>query len=167
MRTARLTATFGVILVVLGMAAYGVSALLKKDGDPHITTAIPAVLGGLLLICAGLGVIPKFRMHAMHVAAVLALVGTLGLPMGIMSIAQWIGGTLDPAKRAAGPVQLLMGAPSVVLLVLLAKSFVAARRERKRAPAPGKAPGSTPGSASAPGKKPSPSPADKPTQGPA
>ncbi|MEM6749917.1 MAG: hypothetical protein AAF612_05540, partial [Planctomycetota bacterium] len=81
-------------------------------------------------------VIPKFRMHSMHVAVVLDFLGTVvGLGMGIMIIDKWIDGSGDPARRAAGPVQVLMGAPSLVLLVLLFKSFLAARRERKAAAA--------------------------------
>jgi hypothetical protein len=73
---------------------------------------------------------PKIRMHLMHVAALMGLVGTLGgLGMGVPKVGALIAGTAE--RPVAAGMQIVMGVVCLAFLVLCVKSFIDARRARK------------------------------------
>jgi hypothetical protein len=120
-----LAIVFGIILVAMGFGAYVAS------GAP--TSLIPAGFGTLIFL-SGLisALMPKIRMHLMHVAALVGLLGTLGgLGMGLPKLGPLISGTA--ARPLASSIQIAMGVVCLVFLVLCVKSFIAARRARKSA----------------------------------
>jgi len=127
----------GALLLAVGVVGYGM-ATPGDDGKVSPTALIPAVIGGSLL---GLGTIafnPKRRKHAMHLAAVLGLVGFLG---GFMPLIRQYNktGSVDPTKPAAvsGELMILICAVFVGLCV---NSFVQARKARRLGQATGQPP---------------------------
>jgi len=69
----------GFFLVVIGIIFY-----LFPEGKSSVTALIPSFIGFGLLIPGYLAYTNKnMKMHAMHVAVVVALIGTLGGAMGI------------------------------------------------------------------------------------
>jgi hypothetical protein len=125
---------FGVLLTILGLVLYGMSEI-----DPKPTTAlIPSALG-VLLIVLGLvarGAGEKVRMHTMHGAAVIGLIGLIG---GIVRIAIAVPrlGTEHPPSNLAIGGNAAMALLSGLFLALCIKSFVDARRARKQRATPG------------------------------
>lgn len=115
----------GAALVVTGLIGYFATGMVSW------TALIPAIPGVLFIILGLIGQRgPGARKHAMHVAAVLALLGTAGgLGMGVPQLIQWMGGT-EPARPAAVILQAVMGVLCLVLLVAAIRSFAAARRAR-------------------------------------
>jgi len=67
---ARLTLAYAAILIVLGLVAYFV---LQPAGDRSATALIPAFFGIVFALLGGLALNARFRKHAMHGAAILAL----------------------------------------------------------------------------------------------
>jgi hypothetical protein len=122
---ARITVAFGVLLVLLGLGAYFGSG----SDSPSPTALIPAAFGLLLCLCGGFAFRPAWRKHAMHVAAVVALLGALASSgRAVASLAKLAGGG-DVKTRALGSV-LIMAATCWVLVALCVKSFIDARRRR-------------------------------------
>ncbi|MEL7238315.1 MAG: hypothetical protein AAGK78_05585 [Planctomycetota bacterium] len=115
---------FGGLLILLGLAGYGVGLLGEYASW---TSLIPAFPGVPILLCGLIGLQGgSARKHAMHVAAVFALLGALA--------------TFGGFKRAINPetfniistiavtgMLLLCGG----FLVLCIKSFIAARKARQ------------------------------------
>ena len=110
---------FGGLLVILGLVLFGMAEVKS------MTALIPSVFGLALI---GLGLVArlggKARMHAMHVAALIGLVGFV-----------------FPLVRALPPVfegvftlpvvgQLIMSALCLLFVVFCVKSFIDARRAR-------------------------------------
>ena len=124
---AKISILFGVLLCAL--AAWG-----YWGGDPETrspTALIPAAVGVPLLLCGFFALKEAYRKHAMHIAAVFGLLGTLaaggrGLPKIGVLFAE--GG--EGNKRAVGMV-LLMFLLSAFFLGLCIKSFIEARRARQ------------------------------------
>lgn len=115
---------FGGLLTALGAVAYFAPEMLG-GGNPHqITAAIPAFVGlpialaGLLSLAA-----PGARKHAMHLAAVLGLLGTVG------GFVPAVRSGFDVSKTAT-QVGLGMAGLSAVFVLLCVRSFIAARRAR-------------------------------------
>jgi hypothetical protein len=111
----------GGILIVLGVAGY--LATLTS-----LTALIPAVLG---LLIVGLGVLArqeKFRMHAMHGAVLIGLIGLVGgtvrVVMALLSDAE--------IKPIAFGMNLAMALVCAVFVGLCVKSFIDARRRRQQ-----------------------------------
>jgi hypothetical protein len=128
------TVFFGVLLIILGVAGY----LLTGRASP--TALIPAGPGVLFILLGVMARNARYRMHAMHAAAGLALLGfVMMIPGGLVPLARWAGGT-EPAKPAAVVSRSIMAGLMLVFLVLCVRSFIAARRARVAAAA---APGST------------------------
>ncbi len=124
---ARTTTIFGVLLVLLGLGAYGVA--LAGD-DASVTALIPAFLGIPVTI---LGVVaqaqPKRRALLLHVAVALAVLGFLGAARGLMGLPALLTGG-DVERPAAVIVQSIMAALCAVYVVLAIQSFLAARSAR-------------------------------------
>jgi hypothetical protein len=123
----KLATTFGILLVLLGLGV-GVYTYTVLPDDIHRspTAFIPAIFGLLLIICGVLAHNPKFRMHAMHFAALVGLVGCV-LPL-FMAIKKLAGGA---DYDLAVVDQIAMGVISGLFVALCVRSFIAARRARK------------------------------------
>jgi hypothetical protein len=118
-----LTIIVGDILTTLGIVTY---FMWQQFGAAHqsATALIPAYFGIALNIVGGLALLPKFRMHAMHVAVVIALIGFCGA-----------AGRLIAKPQAAGTVggisQIIMAVVTGIYVALCVRSFIAARRARQ------------------------------------
>jgi hypothetical protein len=110
---------FGLLLSVLGVVVFALAEVKSP------TALFPAYFGAALIILGLVARNDKARMHAMHFAALLGLVGLIGgIVMGIMSL------TRDrPATVWGGSFG--MAALCGAFLVLCIQSFIAARRARK------------------------------------
>ncbi|HET6572313.1 MAG TPA: hypothetical protein VFG68_01835 [Fimbriiglobus sp.] len=126
-----LSVMFGVVLTALGLVAYFNPAPLGvgKDGAPatpgHPSALSPVGVGAILVV-AGLAAMatPGARKHAMHVAAVVALLGTVGglVPVVLRNFA---------FQEVAVKVGLGMAVLSALFLALCVNSFVQARKARR------------------------------------
>ena len=120
---------FGLLLTGLGLLAYFAFAVAE---DRSWTALIPAFWGVPIMICAIASLFAQnVRKHAMHFVAMLALLGVLA-PLGRLiptSIKE--GFTFDSKSFT----QIAMCALCIGLLVVMVKSFISARRERKAAEA--------------------------------
>jgi hypothetical protein len=108
------TLIFAVLLIALGLGAFGVSS--------SRTALLPAYLGIALGVLAGLAMVfERARKHLMHVAALVALLGALAPTAALL---------IRAAKMSplALGVNLGMLALSAILLVLMVRSFMRARR---------------------------------------
>lgn len=110
------------ILFALGLAVLGVVTWLAA-GQSSITALIPAFFAAPLAL-AGLAARREgWRKHAMHAAALIALLGAGG------ALSRAIPGVLATGElRLASVSQLLMGAALLVYLALCVRSFILARR---------------------------------------
>lgn len=133
---ASLTVWLSLILVVLGVGSYGYGL---ASGSGSITALIPAFFGALLFPLGFLATAkPQLRMHLLHGAVLVALLGIGGTAGGVVKLAKWMGGT-TPARPAAVVVQSIMCGLLAVYFILAIRSFVIARRNRQaaRTPSPG------------------------------
>ena len=119
---AKLAIGFAVALIALGVGGYFAAAAEARS----LTALIPAIAGVLLLICGLLAMNPALRMHAMHGAAMVGLLGFLA-PLGRL-VPQAIKGT--PPHGLALFSQVTMSVLCLVFLVLCVRSFVNARKAR-------------------------------------
>ncbi len=114
---------FGILLMLLGIGAY------FGTGGQSVTALIPAFFGVPL---TGLGLMARDASRlklAMHLSAVLALLGFFGSLRGIPGIVALAAGN-EVARPAAVVVQTVMAVLCAAFLVLAVKSFVDARRKR-------------------------------------
>ncbi len=118
---ARLAITFGLILTALGGGFY-VYTEMKS-----VTALIPAFFGIGLILCGLVARNENLRKHAMHVAALIGLVGTL-MPAFMVVKSQLID------KKEWGTATTELAAMAVLcgaFLYLCIKSFIDARKARK------------------------------------
>jgi hypothetical protein len=116
---------FGALLTALGAVAYFNPDLLAGGKPNQVSAASPAFVGlpialaGLLSLAA-----PGARKHAMHLAAVLALLGVVGgfVPVVLRKF---------DVNTTAVQVGLGMTGLSAVFLFLCVRSFIAARKARQ------------------------------------
>lgn len=120
---------FGVVLIALGAGLY------FATGAEHPTALIPAAFGVLLLVLGLVALKDRLRKHAMHLAAMVGLLGFLGgAGMGLPKLPALLSGT---AQRPAAVVeQLILAAVCLVFVALCVRSFIVARRNRAREAAP-------------------------------
>ncbi|CAN5666358.1 hypothetical protein BH11VER1_BH11VER1_17030 [soil metagenome] len=121
---AKISFLFGALLIALGVFSYGAAE------SKAVTALIPAFFGLVMLI---LGWIASrgaaANKHAMHVAAILNLLGAgAGLSRGIPNISKYLGGDHSAWLKALS--QGGMGLLCLVFLVLCIRSFITARRNR-------------------------------------
>jgi hypothetical protein len=108
------TLVFAALLIALGLGAFLVSG--------SRTALMPAYTGVLLAILAGLAMaFDHARRHFMHVAAVVALLGALAPAAALVIRAA----QMSPLALSVNLGMLLL---SAALLVLMIRSFIAARR---------------------------------------
>ena len=126
-----LSVMFGVVLTALGLVAYFSPESLGtgKGGEPpkprQGSALSPAGVGGVLVV-AGLVALaaPGARKHAMHLAAVVALLGTIGglVPVILRNFR---------FEEVAVKVGLGMAVLSAIFLALCVNSFIQARKARR------------------------------------
>lgn len=108
------TLVFAVLLIALGVGAFVFSGTR--------TALMPAYPGLLLAILGGLAIaFDSARRHFMHVAAVVALLGTLAPAAALLMRAA----QMSPLALSVNLGMLVLCA---ALLVLMVRSFIAARR---------------------------------------
>ncbi len=111
---------FGLLLIVLGVAFY------YATKQASMTALIPAFFGVAILICGLIAIKPSARKHAAHVAA---LVGLLGIAGGFgMSIPKFMKGEANLATLE----QLIFGIVCAVYVFFCVRSFIAARKAKKK-----------------------------------
>jgi len=124
-----ITIGFGAILTALGLFAYFGAA----SDNPSMTALIPAFIGIPLIACGVVARQEKLRMHAMHFAAMLGLIGTIaafGRAVSKLSVIITDDPTVD--KRPIRLV-LLTGLICIVYVAVCVRSFIVARRRRRAA----------------------------------
>ena len=121
---APLAIVFGVLLPLLGPVLYFLSDPAKQSP----TAFIPSGFGVALIILGVLARNDKFRMHAMHVAALLGLIG-LAVPAFMVARALGGGAEFEPVKHGG---QLTMAVLCGIFEALCVKSFIDVRRARKQ-----------------------------------
>ena len=114
----------GLLLVALGTVSY----VLTEGAS--LTAFIPAAFGALLAVC-GIVALRRSTMRplAMHVAAVLALIGLVGTASALLQVPAWLGAEASP--RPAAVARASMATILLVYLAFSVKSFVDARLRRK------------------------------------
>lgn len=122
---AKMTITFGALLILLGLIGYG------APGIHSLTALIPAAFGIVLVV---LGILArtgnrKRHMIMMHIAVTVGLIGFLGTVKGIYDFIRMETGhpVFLPAMTEA---QALMALITLCYVLLCVRSFVNARRER-------------------------------------
>ena len=119
------TIALGVALIVLGLAGYVLT------GAVSLTALIPAAFGVLLVLAGLLARDDRRRMHAMHAAVVIALLGFLGSFRGVLGIGKVFDGTA--VRPAAIVAQTIMAVLTLGYIVIAVRSFIQARKARRAA----------------------------------
>lgn len=118
------TIRIGLLLVALGTVSY----VLTEGAS--LTAFIPAAFGALLALC-GIVALRRSTMRplAMHVAALLALIGVVGTASALLQVPGWLADEASP--RPAAVARASMATILIVYLGFSVKSFVDARLRRK------------------------------------
>ena len=119
----RLALTVGGLLIGVGIAGFAASHLTAP------TALIPALLGVLLGGAGALARRPGLRMHAMHGALTVALVGLLACLRGVVHLPALLTGG-EVARPLAVISQSVTALLCAIFLVLGVRSFIEARRAR-------------------------------------
>jgi hypothetical protein len=121
----------GLVLILLGSDGYADVIGLVRPTDLHTPTSlIPAYFGGVLVLCGLVALNERALKHAMHLAAMVGLIGLIaGAAMGLPKA---FSGNME--RPAAVRSQLWLAGVCLVFVLLCVNSFVQARRRRKAAP---------------------------------
>lgn len=120
---AKISIVFGIILIILGLVSYfGISS-------DSITALIPTFLGIPVSILGFVALNEKYLKHAMHVNAVLMLIGFGGTVSGFIKFFRMLGGQVFE-RPSAIIVQTIMTVLCLIFLILAIKSFIDSRRKR-------------------------------------
>jgi hypothetical protein len=122
---AKTTILFGVLLISVTLAV-----IAYNGGFQSVTVLIPSFLGIVIAICGLLALDEKKRMHAMHAAVTIGLLGALAC------IGQGTGQLMKIGTDKAPSIDKLAsvwttGALCTVFVVLCVQSFIAARKQRQ------------------------------------
>jgi hypothetical protein len=118
----KLTVILGAILVVLGAAAY------VGTGMTSWTALIPSIAGIPFLLLGLVALKDSLRKHAMHLAALLAVVACAGTARGLAGTMRLVMG--QPVERPiAQVVQAMMSVLCALFVILCIRSFIQARRK--------------------------------------
>jgi len=122
---ANTTIGFGGVLLALGIVGY------IATGAQSPTALIPAAVGLLLVLLGWLARRPRMRMHAMHGAALVGVLGFAGSVRGIGQLAGMLAG--ETVKRPPAAIaQSIMAVVCLAFVALTVRSFVAARLARRK-----------------------------------
>jgi hypothetical protein len=117
----RVSIVFGLLLIALGAGAF------VGTGSQHPTALIPGGFGLVLVLLGALGLRDNLRKHAMHVAAMVGLIGAVGGGvMLVLPLAQGAGIQQPVAYACKAAMTLLC----LLFVGLCVNSFVQARRRR-------------------------------------
>jgi hypothetical protein len=114
---------FGALLTLLGPVLFFLSDPAKQSP----TAFIPSGFGIGLIVCGVLARNDKFRMHAMHVAALLGLIG-FAVPAVMVALSLGRGNAFEPVKHGG---QSAMAILCGVFVAMCVKSFIDVRKARK------------------------------------
>jgi len=123
---ANTTIGLGAVLCAIGLWGYFGSA----SENPSMTALIPFFFGAVLVICGLIARAERYRMHAMHAAVLVSLIGFIAAAgRGLPKIATLASDGVGVDKR---PVALVLSMALVCLIhvVLSIVSFIQARRRR-------------------------------------
>ena len=123
------TIIFGALLTAFGLHLY----IDSVTPDPSVTALIPAFFGVPLILCGLLARRDPWRMHAMHVAVMLGLVGALAAFGRLMMKLPTLLPSLisdDPIVHRPVRAMFVMGLVCTIYVVLCVRSFIQARRRR-------------------------------------
>ena len=126
-----MTIGFGALLLLLGPAGYFAS------GGASPTAFIPSAFGGILLICGKLSAKPTLRMHAMHAAVVVALLGAVSAGIKVIPGISTLFHPEDDKLPIKEISQLAMALLCTVYVVMAVRSFIAASQRRRENPGQG------------------------------
>lgn len=118
----QLTMAYGVILIIIGVAAY------FATGQSSATALIPAFLGTPVLLCGVIARNERFKKHAMHGAVLIGLLGMMGTFGSPLKLPGVFDGTAE--RPVAVIVQALTLFLSFGFVVVCVRSFIEARRNR-------------------------------------
>lgn len=116
------TIALGAALTVLGIASYVLTNAVS------VTALIPAAFGIVLIAIGVIAQNERLRMHAMHAAVLVALLGFVGSFRGLLGIGKVLDGTA--VRPAAIVAQTIMALLTLGYVILAVRSFVQARRRR-------------------------------------
>ena len=119
----RLAFGFGASLIVLGVAMYFLS------GRASLTALIPVPFGAALMALGAVAKRSASTKHAMHAAAVVALVGIAGSWNGVPEMARLLLGG-EVANPLAAGAKTVMAAALALFLGYCVQSFRQARKSR-------------------------------------
>jgi hypothetical protein len=120
-----ITLALGAALIVLGLGSYVLT------GTSSLTALIPAAFGVLFVLAGVLARDDRWRMHAMHAAVLVALLGFLGSARGLLGIGKVLDGTA--VRPAAIVAQTIMALLTLVYIAVAVRSFIQARKARRAA----------------------------------
>ncbi|MDY7091375.1 MAG: hypothetical protein SX243_00235 [Acidobacteriota bacterium] len=115
----QVTIVYGLALIALGLIGY------FATGGISITALIPAFFGIPVLIAGWIARRESLLKHAMHAAAMIALLGFLGTVSGLWALVT--GGAPDAATLSRATMAVL----SAIFVALCVRSFIQVRRERE------------------------------------
>jgi fucose 4-O-acetylase-like acetyltransferase len=118
-----ITLALGAVLIVLGVGSY----VLTGAASP--TALIPAAFGVLFVLAGVLARDDRWRMHAMHAAVLIALLGFLGSARGLLGLGKLLDGTA--VRPAAIVAQTIMALLTLGYIVIAVRSFIQARKARR------------------------------------
>jgi membrane-bound ClpP family serine protease len=120
-----LTIALGAFLSLLGLYAF------LSTGSSHPTALIPSGFGVVFLLLGLLARRDKWRMHSMHSAAALSLIGVvMTAPSALKGVGEYLTGA-EVVRPMAAFSQFLMALSCGAYLVFSVQSFVEARKERQ------------------------------------
>ena len=126
----RIAMLFGILLVILGIVLYSQSEL---EWPRKATALIPAALGLVLVLLGQIahGASEKTRMHTMHAAVLVGLIGLIGgAVVWVLDILKL--GSETPPSNLAMWGKFAMASLCALFVGLCVKSFIDARRARKQ-----------------------------------
>jgi hypothetical protein len=124
MKMSTVTFVFAVLFIAMGVFGYVVYQ--------QPTAFIPAYVGIILLILGWMALKPEWRMHAMHGAALVGVIGVVVPIKGLTKLPQLLSGA--PVDRPHAVVmQSIMAVLSLIFLAFCIKSFIAARIAQRAA----------------------------------
>ena len=122
---AKMTAAFGVALIVLGVASF------VFTGNKFPTSLIPAIFGIILLALGRMAETrdAQRRMLFMHIAVTIGLLGFLATASSLVYFVELMQGKTFPYPVAIEE-KAAMATLSLIFVILCVRSFLAARRGR-------------------------------------
>ena len=120
---------FGVLLTLLGGGVYAYSLATEPD-RASMTSLIPAFFGISLIVLGVVARDEKKRMHAMHGAAMVGLIG-FAIPAAMVILALIRGQAFQEGYELRHGVQSIMAVLCAIFVGWCVKSFIDARKARK------------------------------------